>query len=57
MFEIERRLQDKGITIDEIVSAAMGLYVSHGIPEEQAAVEIKRKIKKYFFTASRCNTS
>jgi alpha-ribazole phosphatase CobZ len=47
MFEIERRLQDNGISIDDIVSAAMGLYVSHGMPEEEAAVEIKRKIKKY----------
>jgi alpha-ribazole phosphatase CobZ len=47
MFEIERRLQDNGITIDDIVSAAMGLYVSHGMPEEEAAIEIKRKIIKY----------
>jgi len=32
MFEIEQRLADKGITLEEIVEAAMGLYVSHGMP-------------------------
>jgi len=47
MFEIEQRLRGYGITIDEMVSAAMGLYVSHGMPDDQAAVEIKKKIKKY----------
>ena len=47
MFEIERRLQDNGITIDDIVSSAMGLYVSHGMPEDEAAAEIRKKIKKY----------
>jgi len=47
MFEIEERLLDKGITLDDIVSAAMGLYVSHGMPEGQAEGEIMRKIKKY----------
>jgi alpha-ribazole phosphatase CobZ len=47
MFEIEQRLLDKGITLDDIVTAAMGLYVSHGMPEDQAAGEIKQKIKKY----------
>jgi alpha-ribazole phosphatase CobZ len=47
MFEIEERLKNKGITIDAIVEAAMGLYVSHGIPEEQASMNIKAKIQKY----------
>jgi alpha-ribazole phosphatase CobZ len=47
MFEIEQRLLNNGITIDDIVDAAMGLYVSHGLPEDQASVEIKRKIIKY----------
>ena len=47
MFEIEQRLLNNGITIDDIVDAAMGLYVSHGMPEDQASVEIKRKIIKY----------
>jgi alpha-ribazole phosphatase CobZ len=47
MFEIEQRLLGCGITIDDMVSAAMGLYVSHGMPDDQAATEIKKKIKKY----------
>lgn len=47
MFEIEQRLQKLGITMDDMVSAAMGLYVSHGMPDDQAALEIKKKIQKY----------
>jgi alpha-ribazole phosphatase CobZ len=47
MFEIEQRLWDKGITIDEIVEAAMGLYVSHGMSDEDAAREIRKKIHKF----------
>jgi alpha-ribazole phosphatase CobZ len=47
MFEIEQRLLEKGITLDEMVTAAMGLYVSHGMPEDEAALEIRKKIKKY----------
>ena len=47
MFEIEDRLEKKGITIDAMVDAAMGLYVSHGIPEEQASQNIKNKMLKY----------
>jgi alpha-ribazole phosphatase CobZ len=47
MFEIQQRLLEKGITLDEMVTAAMGLYVSHGMPEEEAALEIRKKITKY----------
>jgi alpha-ribazole phosphatase CobZ len=47
MFEIEQRLQENGIEIDDIVTAAMVLYVSHGMPEDEASVVLKRKIKKY----------
>ena len=47
MFEIETRLEEHGITIDAMVDAAMGLYVSHGMPEDQASLEIKSKIYKY----------
>jgi len=47
MFEIEERLAKKKIKLDAIVDAAMGLYVSHGMPEERAAREIKKMIKKY----------
>jgi len=48
MFEIEQRLLNKGISCEDIVAAAMELYVSHGMPEDQAAAEIKRKIIKCF---------
>jgi alpha-ribazole phosphatase CobZ len=48
MFEIEQRLLNRGISCEDIVAAAMELYVSHGMPEDQAAEEIKRKIIKYF---------
>jgi alpha-ribazole phosphatase CobZ len=47
MFEIEKRLRDLGITPDDMVAAAMGLYVSHGMPDEEAAVQIKKKILRY----------
>lgn len=47
MFEIEKRLDDKGITEDAIVAAAMELYVSHGMDNTAAAAELRRKIKKY----------
>jgi alpha-ribazole phosphatase CobZ len=47
MFEIEQRLLNRGISLDDIVTAAMELYVSHGMPENEAATEIKRKIVKY----------
>ena len=46
MFEIEERLEAHGITLDAVVDAAMGLYVSHGMPEQEAAIEIKMKIQK-----------
>ena len=46
MFEIEERLEAHGITLDAVVDAAMGLYVSHGMPEQEAAIEIKKKIQK-----------
>jgi len=48
MFEIEQRLLNKGISCEDIVAAAMELYVSHGMPEDQAAAEIKRKMIKCF---------
>ena len=47
MVEIEERLGKKGITLDAIVEAAMGLYVSHGMPDEQASANIKAKLQKY----------
>jgi alpha-ribazole phosphatase CobZ len=47
MFEIERRLQDRGIQIEDIVKAGMVLYVSHGMGEAEAAADLHKKIKKY----------
>ncbi|MCX6686591.1 MAG: phosphatidylglycerophosphatase A [Methanoregula sp.] len=47
MFEIEQRLQDRGITLDAIVAAGMALYVSHGMSEADATAELYKKIQKY----------
>ena len=47
MFEIEARLEKKGITLDAMVEAAMGLYISHGMPDDQAAENIRGKMQKY----------
>lgn len=47
MFEIEKRLADRGITVEEMAEAAMGLYVSHGMPDDEARIEIRKKIQKY----------
>ena len=48
MFEIERRLEEKGITRSSIVASAMELYVSHGISAEEAASRLDAKIEKAF---------
>jgi alpha-ribazole phosphatase CobZ len=47
MFEIERRLQDKGVSLDAIVAAGMELYVPHGMGEADAALNLYKKIQKY----------
>ncbi len=47
MFEIEKRLADRGITVDGMADAAMGLYVSHGMADDEAVVEIRKKIRQY----------
>ena len=47
MFEIESRLEEHGITLEAMVDAAMILYVSHGMPEQEAEIEIKKKMLKY----------
>lgn len=44
MFEIERRLEEKGIGRKDIVASAMGLYVPHGIGAEEAARRLDAKI-------------
>lgn len=47
MFEIEDRLREKGITIDQIVSSAMVLYVPHGVGAADAAPALEIRVKKY----------
>ncbi len=47
MFEIAERLLEKGAGIDEIVAAAMELYVPHGVPKEDARGSIRQMIGKY----------
>jgi alpha-ribazole phosphatase CobZ len=47
MFEIEHRLQEKGVSLDAIVAAAMELYVSHGMDKNDATQNLHKKIKKY----------
>jgi alpha-ribazole phosphatase CobZ len=47
MFRIEERLEEKGVTIENMVAAALILYVPHGIPEGDAAGIIREKIIKY----------
>ena len=46
MFEIERRLEEKGITRSDIVASAMELYVPHGISADEAANRLNEKIGK-----------
>ncbi|WP_292405665.1 MULTISPECIES: phosphatidylglycerophosphatase A [unclassified Methanoculleus] len=46
MFEIERRLEEKGITRGNIVASAMELYVPHGIGAEEAAKRLGEMIGK-----------
>lgn len=46
MFEIERRLEEKGIVRRDIVVAAMELYVPHGIGADEAAQMLDAKIGK-----------
>jgi len=46
MFEIERRLEEKGIARRDIIASAMELYVPHGIDEDEAARRLDAKIEK-----------
>jgi alpha-ribazole phosphatase CobZ len=46
MFEIEQRLEEKGVTLDIIVSTAMELYVPHGMEASDAAPRIREKITR-----------
>lgn len=47
MFGIEQRLHDHGITPDEMVAAAMALYVPHGMSAADAEGNLREKFRKY----------
>jgi alpha-ribazole phosphatase CobZ len=47
MFRIEERLKEKGVSLEDIVAAAMVLYVPHGIEAEEATGKIREKVSKY----------
>jgi alpha-ribazole phosphatase CobZ len=47
MFEIERRLAEKGVTLGDITTAAMELYVPHGMEAGRAEQELRGKFEKY----------
>jgi alpha-ribazole phosphatase CobZ len=47
MFEIEDRLAAKGVTVPQMVDAAMLLYVPHGKSETEARLALGRSMKKY----------
>ncbi|NTW92234.1 MAG: phosphatidylglycerophosphatase A [Methanoregulaceae archaeon] len=47
MFRIEERLKEKGVSMDDMVDAAMILYVPHGLEADEAAGRIREKITKY----------
>jgi len=44
MFEIEERLEKKGITTDAIVEAGMALYVPHGMSPEAARERLRERV-------------
>jgi len=46
MFEIEQRLEEKGVTLDIMVSTAMELYVPHGFEAADAAPRIREKMTR-----------
>ena len=46
MFEIERRLEERGIKRDDIVATAMELYVPHGVGADEAVRRLDEKIRK-----------
>lgn len=47
MFRITERLAGKGITIEDMVAAALVLYVPHGLSADEASGRIHEKITKY----------
>lgn len=47
MFGIAGRLEGKGVSIRDILDAAMELYVPHGVPAEEARPKIGRMLERY----------
>lgn len=48
MFEIEHRLEEKGVARKDIIASAMELYVPHGIGPEEAVIRLDEKISRAF---------
>jgi len=46
MFGIAERLEAKGAGLPAILEAAMALYVPHGVPPAEAAVQISAKLER-----------
>jgi alpha-ribazole phosphatase CobZ len=46
MFEVEKRLEARGIRMEAVLEAAMALYVPHGISSAEAGSRIEAKIRK-----------
>ncbi|MDD1718761.1 MAG: phosphatidylglycerophosphatase A [Methanoregulaceae archaeon] len=47
MFGVEQRLAERGVTADEMIAAAMVLYVPHGKTAAQAEEDLREKFKRY----------
>jgi alpha-ribazole phosphatase CobZ len=46
MFEVEKRLEDRGVEMKAILEAAMALYVPHGISSGEASGRIEVRLRK-----------
>jgi alpha-ribazole phosphatase CobZ len=46
MFEVEERLEARGIPLEAILEAAMALYVPHGVETAEAETQIAVRIRK-----------
>src|SRR5512139_1570390 len=47
MFGIHERLEEKGVTVEDMVAAALLLYVPHGLSADQAEGRIRVMITKH----------
>jgi alpha-ribazole phosphatase CobZ len=47
MFGIEARLGTKGVTVEDMVAAALLLYVPHGLTADEAEGRLRAMIKKH----------